>query len=572
MKVNSHKPNAMVAISMVTLLVLSVVGLALSFGTDSTVSAVSVGLSSGGSQPEMPATARQLVEPSNDDDGVVARRGDSPQASAPVVERDPAETGVIANASPAQAAQGADDGSTYTNPSDVEDDTIELSSQQLGRPSGASSDRPSESAAPAAAAAPAPVAQAAASSNASPSNSSSSNGSNSSRPNQAANTTPSSAAPSSTSAPRATTAPTTSSAPSTTAANSTADLFVSTSGSDRSNGGSRNNPLRTPSYAARIAESGDVIHILPGDYEPLEISGKNGLTVAAPQGGVTLSSGTYEQKAGVLVEDSRNIVIDGLRTEHSLWGIRVFASHGVVVRNNEVIDTGQEAIHVLARSTDVTIQGNLVDITGQRSGSRDGLEFRDRGEGIYLGTGGSFQGGVDNVSNVRIIGNTVRNVTAEAVEIKASVSNVVVRGNLIHNVDVHSGAAVSIGRGTRTYDANVIVENNAIWNVTSRRSSADGIGVRVSSPATVRNNAIWNVEHFGVRVDDQLRNVNGSVTVSGNLIFGAGIDEVRNEAGSTGVPVSISGTIEGSAATSTLNQLGQSASSPSPRALLNHLS
>ena len=334
------------------------------------------------------------------------------------------------------------------------------------------------------------------------------------------------------------------------------NLFVSPTGTDEPDGGwTFDDPLRSPNFAVEVSRPGDTIHLLPGDYEPLEISGRDDLTVSAPQGGVTLSSGSYEQRAGVLVEDSTNIVIDGLRTERSLWGIRVFASHGVVVRNNEVFDTGQEAIHVLARSTDVTIENNLVDTTGQRVGSSDGLEFRDRGEGIYLGTGGQFEGGVDDVSNVRILGNIVRNVTAEAVEIKASVFDVVVRGNLIHDVDVHSGAAVSIGRGTRTYDANVIVENNAIWNVTARDGRPDGIGVRVSSPATVQNNAIWNTQHHGIKIDTELRAVDGAVSVVDNVIATAGVSSVDDDSADTGVSVTIVGTREGSIVTDIVGDL-----------------
>lgn len=353
----------------------------------------------------------------------------------------------------------------------------------------------------------------------------------------------------------------------------TSDLFVAPDGIDREDGGwTAEDPLQTPSYAATIARPGDTINLLPGTYEPMVVSNKTDLLVHAPEGGVTLTSGTYEHSAGVLVEDSTGIVIDGLRTEGSLWGIRIFGSNRVIVSNNTVVDTGQEAIHVLNRSSDVLIEGNRIDTTGQRPGNNGEFEYADLGEGVYLGTGGRLPNGdFDDVSNVRIIGNDIGNTTAEAVEIKASVYDVVVRDNLIHDVDVHSGAAVSIGRGTRTYDANVIVENNAIWNVTTRMQWNDGIGIRVSSPAVVRANVIWNVQHFGIKIDIELRNEAGSVELADNLIFGAGLSPLANDGGETGVPITIEGTIEGDDATDVLGELGQAGTEIAPQVLIDYL-
>ncbi len=324
-------------------------------------------------------------------------------------------------------------------------------------------------------------------------------------------------------------------------------LYVSPSGSDDPGGGfSIGDALQTPDFAVAEAEPGDTIHVLPGNYGPMMIVGQSDLVVSAPEGGAIFSSGRYDLLAGVLVEDSRNVVIDGLRAEFSLWGLRVDNSQGIVLRNNEVFNVGQEAIHVLNRSSDVLIEANRVDLTGQREGSRDGLPYWARGEGIYLGTGGLLDGGaVDDVSDVQVVGNHLSRISAEAVEIKASVHDVLVRDNIIHDVDLHSGAAISIGRGTRDYDANVVVEYNVIWNITSRENRTDGIGVRVSSPAIVRNNAIWDTEHYGVRIDEELRNVSGAVIIEDNVIAGSGIADVFDESGGTGVPVTVSGNING---------------------------
>ncbi|MFT7475347.1 MAG: hypothetical protein ACI81L_002285 [Verrucomicrobiales bacterium] len=353
----------------------------------------------------------------------------------------------------------------------------------------------------------------------------------------------------------------------------TSDLYVSVSGIDREEGGwTPADPLASPSYAISLALPGDTINILPGTYDRIVIDGKQQLTIRAPERGVTLTSGMYERFAGVLVENSSDIVVEGLAVTKSLWGIRVLASTRISIQYNSVFDIGQEGIHVLGRSTDVTIEGNRVDLTGQREGNNGVLEFADLGEGIYLGTGGRLADGTfDDVSNIRVIGNEISNTSAEAIEIKASVFDVVVRDNLVHDIDVHSGAAVSIGRGTRSYDANVIVENNAIWNVTTRNQWKDGIGIRVSSPATVTANVIWNVEHYGIKIDTELRSVDGAVDIRNNLIFDAGIEAFVNDATGNGVPINAEGTIEDDDAEELLGQLNQIRSRISPQPLIDYL-
>lgn len=380
------------------------------------------------------------------------------------------------------------------------------------------------------------------------------------------------AAPTTTVAPRRTVAPTTTAAPASNSAVLGA-VFVSPDGVDSpGRGGSASQAVRTLNYAVSLAKAGDTINVLPGRYEPMVISGRTDLQVVAPEGGVTLSSGSYELAAGVLIEDSSQIKIEGLRVERSLWGLRVAASQDIVLKNNSVFDVGQEAIHILEKSRGVRIQGNRVDGTGRRPGGNGEFRYADFGEGIYLGTGGFLSAGVvDDVSDVQIIGNHVSNTTAEAVEIKASVFDVVVRDNTIHDVDVHSGGAIAIGRQDRTYDANVVVERNAIWNVTTRNAWADGVAIRVSSPATVRDNVIFNTEHSGVRVDSELRNVSGSVSIDNNLIFDTGLEAIVDQSQSTGVPVSISGTITGNDADRVLADLGLEPGASSTRALIEFL-
>lgn len=336
-------------------------------------------------------------------------------------------------------------------------------------------------------------------------------------------------------------------------------LFVAADGEDRPDGGwSASDPLRTASYAVEVSVPGDTIIIGPGTYEPLAVRGRRDLGITAPDGGVVFTSGTYETGAGVLIEDSESITVEGVQVVESLWGIRVHSSNDIILRGNIVNDIGQEAIHILARSTDVTIEGNSIDRTGRRPGTNGEFEYRDLGEGIYLGTGGTLpDGSVDVVSGVRIVGNRISNTSAEAIDIKASVEDVIIRNNLIHDIEVHSGGAITIGRGVRTYDADAVVEQNAIWNVSTRERWNDGLGIRVSSPATVRHNVIWNAEHFGIKVDSELRRRDdGVVTIAGNLVVNTGLAPIVDDSASTGVPVLIESNVAGDAALDVLEDLG----------------
>ena len=116
-----------------------------------------------------------------------------------------------------------------------------------------------------------------------------------------------------------------------------------------------------------------------------------------------------------------------------------------------------------------------------------------------------------------------------------------------------------------------MVEGNAIWNVSTRNPWADGIGVRVSSPAIVRNNVIFNVAHFGIRVDDELRAVDGEVVVQNNLVFNNGREAFIDESVGSDVPVAESGTISGDEAVSLLAELDQNEATPAIEILLAHL-
>ena len=117
-----------------------------------------------------------------------------------------------------------------------------------------------------------------------------------------------------------------------------------------------------------------------------------------------------------------------------------------------------------------------------------------------------------------------------------------ITNNLIHDIDVASGGAIAIGRGTREFNADVVVEGNAIYNVTTWGPYSDGIGIRVSSTARISNNAIWGTQHRGILVDEEFRSIDGGgVEISDNLIFDSGNATIETRPQGS---VEICGTIE----------------------------
>jgi parallel beta-helix repeat protein len=62
-----------------------------------------------------------------------------------------------------------------------------------------------------------------------------------------------------------------------------------------------------------------------------------------------------------------------------MWGIYVKRSDHIILRNNEIYNTGQEGSHIGRSSRYIDILGNKIHNTGQ---------FNSKwGEGIYIGSG-----------------------------------------------------------------------------------------------------------------------------------------------------------------------------------------
>ncbi len=337
-----------------------------------------------------------------------------------------------------------------------------------------------------------------------------------------------------------TTEPTTTTAPP-----RTDQIFVVPGGDPSSDGRSAERPIPSPQQAVDLAQPGDTILIGAGTYPPLVIDSKSDLTVLAwGAEPVAFTSGTYDADSAIRVSNSSDIAISGLTAFHSLWGVTIEASDGVVLENSTVYDIGQEAVAARLNSTNVTIRSNSISDTGNREGIHEpsGFAFSSFGEGIYLGTGGVLADGVlDETSGVEILGNTISFTSAEAIDVKPSVHDVVVRGNTVHDIATANSGAIVVGIGTRLYpDPNVVIEGNVISAVTTTSPWSDANGIRISAPAIVRHNVIWDTDHSGIFVDADLMSANGGqVVVQRNVIVDSRYEPLRVLSPIDGIPVTL---------------------------------
>lgn len=304
------------------------------------------------------------------------------------------------------------------------------------------------------------------------------------------------------------------------------ELHVTLDGDDAHAGTDPTRPLRTVEAAIAVAGPGDTVLVGAGTWPRLTVRDLAGTPDApitlrpAPgaEGEVWFSHGDRAAEFGIWIERSQWLVLDGIGSRDSLWGIRILASSGITVRNSVITDTGQEALAVLDGSTDIVIERNLIQ--------RTGLVLSQFGEAVYLGTGGETS---DGTARIVVRDNELADLTAEAVDVKAFVTDVVIERNLIHDVATANSGAVVVGIGERVYpDPNVVIRDNRIWNVTTTSQYSDGNGISLSAPATVVNNVIWNVQHRGILADGNFVNPDArTVRIFHNSVWNWGIAAIE---------------------------------------------
>ena len=212
----------------------------------------------------------------------------------------------------------------------------------------------------------------------------------------------------------------------------------------------------------------------------------------------------------IQIVNSSFLRVSGLHFKGGNAGVSFVGGHHITFENNEVSDTGNNAIRMNNGNTDsFIIRRNHIHHTGLLALSAGTTE----GEGIYIGC----HDGSCVASNHLIEGNYIHHTRGtseggnDGIEVKLGSFGNIIRNNVIHdtNIDKQYPCIFVYGGGGGLN----IVEGNAVWNC--------GEAIQVVSDAVVRNNLILNSSIAGITAAPhvqvpQVRNV----TIVNNTIYG----------------------------------------------------
>lgn len=354
-------------------------------------------------------------------------------------------------------------------------------------------------------------------------------------------------------------------------------LHVATNGNDSTGDGSLGAPFLTPAAAQAVASPGDTIVFRPGTYDPFEvtINGAAGRPITFStlpgeeqqaiiegdlQDHVALGGPGVVQdntkRDGIFIQQQDHIVIRNL-TIRNVWRCGVFVLGGAAgtnsgkheIRDCLIHDVGASCIRVEGaesstkidrsedgspRTSDVLITGNDVyfnniandfivspdtETISVASGCAD-IDTINNTVGHAAAETSGY--GIDYKTGVRggsIIGNTVRNMSKYGIYLDAArrwVSGIVVKDNIVHDVEIGFVMAREAASGFATYDDAVTADgaadfvqelsdidafNNNFSNIELaaiflQKHPKDGPDGSIDD-IRIRFNSVWNAQRTG---------------------------------------------------------------------------
>jgi hypothetical protein len=193
---------------------------------------------------------------------------------------------------------------------------------------------------------------------------------------------------------------------------------------------------------------------------------------------LTRPLGDYSQN-NIEVVSSAYLVLRGLRFQGGSSGVRFMGGHHITFEENEIFDTGNNALTANSGDTDAfTIRRNHIHHTGlDTSGTTEG-------EGMYLGCNNNSC----RMTNSVIENNYIHHLRGtsqggnDGIEVKVGSGGNIVRNNVIHDTTIGTRFPCIFVYGGGS--APNTVEGNAMWNC--------GEAIQVAADAVIRNNLILN--------------------------------------------------------------------------------
>ncbi len=337
-------------------------------------------------------------------------------------------------------------------------------------------------------------------------------------------------------------------------------VYVSPEGGASADGQTVETAVDSLVQALAIAIPGDEIRLLPGTYPFTRLEGVGGtadapITVTAPDGGVVFDPQTVDGSDALSMRSVEYIDFSGFTIRGGIHGSFIQASNNLTFTDMRWEDVGQEGVQINEGSTDILFERCAVIGTGLREGDLGGIPYANFGEGFYLGA----DSGVDPVARITIRDCEIANTTAEAIDVKPGAFDIVIENNRVHDITTANSGAIVAGQVYLAivphFDANLVIRNNSIWNVTSTSQFQDGNAINVNTPALIYNNVMWNLEHRGILVEAKFENRDATlVRIYNNTIFNAGLVpiEVRigDNPGDAQIINNIGSTLDGNIAAS----------------------
>lgn len=282
------------------------------------------------------------------------------------------------------------------------------------------------------------------------------------------------------------------------------------------------------------AKGGDTVLIKSGTYKNIILKDKryseeNPLVVRPYDlTTVCILGDTITKGCSLEMINCSYVVIEGLAFQNAMWGIYVKSSDHIIIRNNEIFNTGQEGCHIGRSSRYVDVYGNRIHNTGR---------FNSKwAEGIYVGSG-SYSGKnfPDNCEYIWIEDNLIYETgNAEGINIKGESFHITVRNNKIHDIRPGTseqynqagitveGAANSLEHDYRLSEKrDVWVENNTVWNVSGGYSDWNNGIMFFGTGVYIVNNTIYNCTNRGI-YGNNWKNLSLQNYVHGNVVYQCG--------------------------------------------------